>query len=39
LEDPGIGGGVNIKMDLQEVALGAWIGLIWLKIGTADGLL
>jgi len=26
-------------MDLQEVALGAWIGLIWLRIGAADVLL
>ena len=24
----------NIKMDLQEVELGAWTGLIWLRIGT-----
>jgi hypothetical protein len=23
----------NIKMDLQEVGLGAWTGLIWLRIG------
>jgi hypothetical protein len=24
----------NIKMDLQEVGYEAWIGLIWLRIGT-----
>ena len=24
----------NIKMDLQEVGLGVWTGLIWLRIGT-----
>ena len=24
----------NIKMDLQEVGCGGWIGLIWLRIGT-----
>jgi len=24
----------NIKMDLQEVGWGAWIGMIWLRIGT-----
>jgi hypothetical protein len=24
----------NIKMDLQEVGWGAWVGLIWLRIGT-----
>jgi len=23
----------SIKMDLQEVGLGAWNGLIWLRIG------
>ena len=23
----------NIKMDLQEVGLGAWTGLIWLRKG------
>jgi hypothetical protein len=30
----------NIKMDLQEVGcVGAWTGLIWLRIGTSGGLL
>jgi hypothetical protein len=29
----------NIKMDIQEVGWGAWIGLIWLRIGTGGGLL
>jgi hypothetical protein len=29
----------NIKMNLQEVRWGAWIGLIWLMIGTGGGLL
>jgi hypothetical protein len=29
----------NIKMYLQEVGLGAWTGLIWLRIGTGGGLL
>ena len=24
----------NIKMDLQEVEVGAWTRLIWLRIGT-----
>jgi len=24
----------NIKMDLQEVGLGAWTGLIWIRIKT-----
>jgi len=29
----------NIKMDLQEVRWGAWIGFIWLSIGTGGALL
>jgi hypothetical protein len=39
LEDPGIDGRKNIKMDLQDVGWGAWTGLIWLRIGTGGGLL
>ena len=33
--------GQDIKMDLQEVGwgVGAWTGLIWLKIRTGGGLL
>ena len=27
----------NIKMDLQEMRLGVWTGLSWLKIRTGDG--
>jgi hypothetical protein len=27
----------DIKMDLHEVGCGAWIGLIWLRIGIGDG--
>jgi hypothetical protein len=27
----------KIKMDLQEVGLGAWTGTIWLKKGRGDG--
>jgi hypothetical protein len=27
----------NIKMDLQEVGLRRWTGLIWLRIGTGGG--
>jgi len=27
----------NIKMDLQEVGCGPWIGLIWLGIGIGGG--
>jgi hypothetical protein len=29
----------EVKVDLQEVGWGAWIGLIWLRIGTGGGLL
>jgi len=29
----------NIKRDLQEVGFDAWTRLIWLRIGTGDGLL
>jgi len=29
----------NIKMDLQEVGLGAWNGLVWFMIRTGGGLL
>jgi hypothetical protein len=28
----------NIKMDLQDVELGTWSGLMWLRIGTGGGL-
>jgi hypothetical protein len=24
-------------MDLQQMGLGAWVGLIWLRIGTGGG--
>jgi hypothetical protein len=27
----------NIKTDLQEVESEAWIGLIWLRLGTSSG--
>jgi len=27
----------DIKLDLEEVGMGAWAGLIWLKIGTSGG--
>jgi len=29
----------NIKMDLQAVGWGGWIGLIWLRMGTGGGFL
>jgi hypothetical protein len=27
----------NIKMDLQEVGCGAWIGVSWLRVETGGG--
>ena len=33
-EDPCVDGRI---MDLQEAGWGAWIGLIWLRIGTGGG--
>jgi hypothetical protein len=29
--------GDNIKMNLQEVGLGAWTGIIWLRVRTGGG--
>jgi hypothetical protein len=29
----------NIEMDVREVGLRAWTGLIWLRIGAGGGLL
>jgi hypothetical protein len=29
----------NKKMDLKEIGLGMWIGLIWVRIGVGGGLL
>jgi hypothetical protein len=29
----------NIKMDLLEIGLNLWTGLVWLRIGTGGGLL
>jgi len=35
--DPGVDGRINIKMDLQEVALVVWTGSSWLRIETVGG--
>jgi hypothetical protein len=29
----------NIRMDLTEIGWMVWIGLMWLRIGTSEGLL
>jgi hypothetical protein len=30
---------VNIKLNIQEKRMGAWSGLVWLRIGRSGGLL
>ena len=37
LENPGVRWEDNIRMDLQEVGCGAWIGSIRLRIGAVGG--
>ena len=39
LEDHGAAGKIIVKWVLKKVEWGAWIGPIWLKIGTGGGLL
>ena len=39
LEDPGVDGKDNIKMDLQEVGCRVWIGSSWLRLVTGGGYL
>jgi hypothetical protein len=34
---PDVDGEDNIKMDLQEVGSGVWIGLSWFRIETGGG--
>jgi hypothetical protein len=38
LEDPSVVGRIILKWNLKTWN-GAWTGLIWLRIGTGDGLL
>jgi len=37
LEDPGVDGKIIIKWVLRKRDVGAWTGLIWLRIGTGSG--
>jgi len=37
LEDPGVEGIIILRWIYRKWDLGAWIGLIWLRIGTSGG--
>jgi hypothetical protein len=39
LEDPGVDGRIKLKRIFKKWYGRAWIGLIWLRIGTGGGLL
>jgi hypothetical protein len=39
LRRPSVGGRLILKYILGKLDLGAWVGSIWLKIGTGGGLL
>jgi hypothetical protein len=37
LEDSGVGGRIILRYIFRKWDVGAWIGLIWLRIGTSGG--
>ena len=38
LEDPGVDGRIILRWFFRKWVVGAWTGLIWLRIGTGGGL-
>jgi hypothetical protein len=38
LEDPNVDGRIMLKLIFERLDGGAWTGLIWLRVGTDDGL-
>jgi hypothetical protein len=39
LKDPGVDGRIPLQWIFEKWDGGAWIGLIWLRVGTGGGLL
>ena len=37
LENPGVDGKIMLRGIFRKWDVGAWVGLIWLKIGTSGG--
>ena len=37
LEDPGVDGNIILRCIFRKWDVGAWTGLIWLRIGTGSG--
>ena len=39
LEDPGLDGRIILRWIFRKWDVGAWIGLVWLRMGTGGGYL